>query len=261
MKNLYCHIKANLRDEKRLLKCASLERDLRSNLGSADTTGHASRLAKGAQHGRELWASAGGNVLEPVVLLGGPVQVAHPLCPRGCQSLPRVRQATPRPSCPHRPLPGPPSPRAAPHPVSVQSVLRWLPCQGLCPTLYWLLGKDRDPPRWIPEETARSQRQKCLPELQERCLFTRVSQFWRPDSWASHAGALLGCAQLSPWGSGVGARRERWSAGSQRGSGATLQGPWSREGPAGTVLQEVRDLDLHTHKGPGLDARGPGLRS
>lgn len=50
MKNLYCHIKANLRDEKRLLKCVSLERDLRSNLGSAATTGHAPSTGASSGH-------------------------------------------------------------------------------------------------------------------------------------------------------------------------------------------------------------------
>lgn len=51
MKNLYCHIKANLRDEKCLLKCVSLERDLHSNLRSAYTTGEECRLAKGTGTG------------------------------------------------------------------------------------------------------------------------------------------------------------------------------------------------------------------
>lgn len=51
MKNLYCHIKANLRYEKRLLKCLPLERDLHSNFRSAYTTREESRLAKGAGTG------------------------------------------------------------------------------------------------------------------------------------------------------------------------------------------------------------------
>lgn len=155
-------------------------------------------------------------------------------------------------------------PGAALHPVSVQSVLKWLLCRGLCPppcTGCWeRIGTL--PAGFQRKLLGHSSRSASLNLRNHAYLHTfHRSGGHTPESLMRELyWAALSSAPGGPGGCGGG---NGGVPSSQRGPGATLRGPRSQEGPAGTVLQEVRGrgLGLHTHKGPGLDARGPGLRS